>query len=108
MCPYANLLVARALSVSPEGKTSKAAALAAGAVLGHWSDRKEKKYYLFGMGTDFKKLKFPKNDDVWNLEKEMGQRMELLCKADIGLFTKPSILTCAGPSLSRSKYCNKF
>ena len=28
-------------------------------ILGHWQIRKEKKYYLFGMGTDFSKLKYP-------------------------------------------------
>lgn len=59
MCPYANLLVARALSVTPEDRSSSAAQLAAHAVLGHWTDRKTAKPFLFGMGTDFLKLKFP-------------------------------------------------
>lgn len=59
MCPYANLLVARALSVSTEGRSTESALKAAEAVLSHWENRKEKKYFLFGMGTDFKKLKFP-------------------------------------------------
>lgn len=53
MCPYANLLAARALAANPALRDSAAAKTAAGAVLGHWSDRKVKKYFLFGMGTDF-------------------------------------------------------
>jgi hypothetical protein len=28
-------------------------------LLHHWQSRHEKKYFLFGMGTDFAKLKFP-------------------------------------------------
>lgn len=59
MCPYANLLVARALAADPAGRKSHAAELAAGAVLDHWTHRKTKKPFLFGMGTDFLKLKFP-------------------------------------------------
>ena len=59
MCPYANLLVARALSASAVGRASDAAQKAAGAVLDHWANRKTEKPFLFGMGTDFKKLKFP-------------------------------------------------
>jgi hypothetical protein len=59
MCPYANLLAARALAAHPTGKKSAAAKLAADAVLEHWSNRKAKKPFLFGMGTDFLKLKLP-------------------------------------------------
>jgi len=59
MCPYVNLLAARALAADPAFRDSVAAKRAAGVVLGHWSERKEKKYFLFGMGTDFRKLKFP-------------------------------------------------
>lgn len=59
MCPYANLLVARALSAHPAGRKSNAALVAAGAVLDHWTNRKTKKPFMFGMGTDFAKVKFP-------------------------------------------------
>jgi hypothetical protein len=59
MCPYANLLVARALSAHGKARKSKAVAIAAGAVLDHWTNRADKKPFLFGMGTDFKKLKYP-------------------------------------------------
>jgi hypothetical protein len=59
MCPYANLLVARALAASPEFRDTPAAKHAARAVLDHWSNRRTLKPFLFGMGTDFMKLKFP-------------------------------------------------
>jgi hypothetical protein len=59
LCPYANLLVARALSVSPAARGGVAAKRAAEALLGLWPLRKEKKPFLFAMGTDFRKLKFP-------------------------------------------------
>jgi len=59
MCPYANLLAARALAADPAGRKSPQAELAAKAVLDHWTHRRTKKPFLFGMGTDFLKLKFP-------------------------------------------------
>lgn len=59
MCPYANLLVARALSADVSSRESAPATTAAGAVLEHWTNRETKKPFLFGMGTDFKKLKYP-------------------------------------------------
>jgi len=33
--------------------------LAIDAICNHWAIRKERKIYIFGMGTDFKKLKYP-------------------------------------------------
>ncbi len=59
MCPYANLLVARALGADPPAREGAPARKAVGAVLDHWENRKAKKPFLFGMGTDFLKLKFP-------------------------------------------------
>jgi hypothetical protein len=59
MCPYANLLAARALSAHPKARLSAAARRAAETVLGHWIRRTEKKPFLFGMGRDFLKLKYP-------------------------------------------------
>lgn len=59
MCPYANLLAARALAADPAGRRSPQAGLAARAVLDHWRHRKTRKPFLFGMGTDFQKLKYP-------------------------------------------------
>jgi hypothetical protein len=59
MCPYANLLVARALAADSTGRRSPQAGLAARAVLNHWTHRKTQRPFLFGMGTDFLKLKLP-------------------------------------------------
>ncbi|MBN2442433.1 MAG: hypothetical protein JXJ04_13850 [Spirochaetales bacterium] len=59
ICPYGNLLAAKALGLNPKLRESEAAKKAVGALLHHWEVRKEKKYFLFGIGTDFKKLKFP-------------------------------------------------
>lgn len=58
-CPYANLLAAKALSEDPESSKSKAARLACESLLFHWETRGQKKYFLFGIGTDFQKLKYP-------------------------------------------------
>ena len=58
-CPVANVYALKALSLVPGQIEYPAAHLAAEMLLGQWVQRKEKKYYLFGMGTDFKKLKYP-------------------------------------------------
>lgn len=59
ICPYATLVTAKALSVLPETRTVPSARNAVEAVLHHWENRGEKKLFLFGVGTDYKKLKFP-------------------------------------------------
>lgn len=59
ICPIACLYAAKALSLDKKAATGNAARRAVEALLGHWADRKKKKYYLFGIGTDFLKLKFP-------------------------------------------------
>jgi hypothetical protein len=58
-CPYVNILAAKALSGDPAAAKSQAAALACEALLLHWQARGEKKYFLFGVGTEYKKIKFP-------------------------------------------------
>jgi hypothetical protein len=58
-CPIANVYALKALSLLPEAGSSPAAHLAAEMLLGHWERQKEHKYYLFGVGTDFRKLKYP-------------------------------------------------
>jgi hypothetical protein len=58
-CPIANLLALKALTLVPEWSGSSAVATGVEMLLNHWQHRKEKKYYLFGMGTDFRKLKYP-------------------------------------------------
>ena len=58
-CPIANVYALKALSLLPEWRDGEAARRGVGMLLGHWSLRGEKKYFLFGIGTDFKKLKYP-------------------------------------------------
>lgn len=58
-CPYANLIMLRLITLLPDLHNSKEAKTGAAMLLGHWDKRKEKKYFLFGMGTDFCKLKAP-------------------------------------------------
>lgn len=59
ICPYVNLIAVKALGNHSLGKTSEAAQIGIDALLYHWKVQKEKKFFLFGIGTDFKKLKFP-------------------------------------------------
>ena len=56
-CPYATLLVARALTQLPNMKNE--AKKCTDQLLYHWEHQKERKLYLFGIGTDFRKLKYP-------------------------------------------------
>jgi hypothetical protein len=58
-CPISNVLALKVLSLSNENLDSPAVSLATEMLLYHWQVRHERKYYLFGMGTDFKKIKYP-------------------------------------------------
>lgn len=58
-CPIANVLALKALAQAPAYCDSAAAHLGADMLLGHWEHRAEVKYYLFGVGSDFRKLKYP-------------------------------------------------
>lgn len=58
-CPIANLYALKALSMSPEFIDSAAARNAVESLLCHWALRGHQKYFLFGIGTDFHKLKYP-------------------------------------------------
>jgi len=58
-CPIANVFALKALSQVPDQYDSQATRAGTEVLLRHWQLRKEKKYYLFGMGTDFRKLKYP-------------------------------------------------
>ncbi len=58
-CPIANVYALKALSLVPELLDSPATRRGAEMLLGHWERRAEVKYYLFGMGSDFRKLKYP-------------------------------------------------
>jgi hypothetical protein len=58
-CPYANLIALKALAHSDAWRGSEACRTGAEAVLSLWEQRRERKPYLFGMGTDFARLKAP-------------------------------------------------
>ena len=57
-CPMANVYALKTLSVF-EDFDEKSARKGTGMLLQHWQLRKERKYFLFGMGTDFSKIKYP-------------------------------------------------
>ena len=57
-CPIANVYALKALSVV-DGSRAEPSRIGTEMLLHHWQIRKEKKYFLFGMGTDFSKLKYP-------------------------------------------------
>jgi len=58
-CPYANLIMLRMFSQLDAWRDSPEAHHAANMLLHHWEVQKEKKYKMFGIGTDFRKLKAP-------------------------------------------------
>ena len=58
-CPFANLVALKALTQFPEYHASVAAQQGVDVLLWHWEHQKERKLYLFGIGTDFRKLKYP-------------------------------------------------
>ena len=58
-CPIANVYALKALSLVPEMANSPAARAGAEMLLWHWEHQTERKLYLFGIGTDFRKIKYP-------------------------------------------------
>jgi hypothetical protein len=58
-CPIANVYALKALAQVPELLDSPAARAGAEILLGHWENRGGRKLFLFGIGTDFLKLKYP-------------------------------------------------
>jgi hypothetical protein len=58
-CPIANVYALKAISQFLGSNFHQAAHKGTEMLLHHWQIRKEKKFYLFGMGTDFSKLKYP-------------------------------------------------
>lgn len=58
-CPIANVYALKVLSLLPEGIDSEAAKRGTEVLLNHWEQQRERKMYLFGIGTDFRKLKYP-------------------------------------------------
>ncbi len=58
-CPMANLLALKAISCVPDLLDCVQARQGVEMLLRHWEERREKKYFLFAMGTDFCKVKYP-------------------------------------------------
>jgi hypothetical protein len=58
-CPIVNVYALKALSQVPELLDSPATRAGAEMLLWHWEHQTERKIYLFGIGTDFRKLKYP-------------------------------------------------
>ena len=58
-CPYATLVMLKALALMPEWRNSATCRSGAEALLKLWQQRRERRPYLFAMGTDFAKLKAP-------------------------------------------------
>ncbi len=58
-CPYATLISLKALSQIPEWRDKEVCLKGSESLLHLWEQRKERRPYLFAMGTDFVKLKAP-------------------------------------------------
>jgi hypothetical protein len=58
-CPIVNVYALKALSLHPEHRDGQATRAGGKMLLDHWECRGRKKYFLFGIGTDFRKLKYP-------------------------------------------------
>lgn len=58
-CPIANVYALKALAQAPALLDSPATRRGVEMLLSHWERRADVKYYLFGAGTDFRKLKYP-------------------------------------------------
>lgn len=58
-CPIANLFALKALSLIPSNENLPAATRAAEMLLDHWASEWGKKYYLFGVGKKYRRLKYP-------------------------------------------------
>jgi hypothetical protein len=58
-CPIANVYALKALSHVPELVDSRATRIGAEMLLTHWEHQAEGKYYMFGVGSDYRKLKYP-------------------------------------------------
>jgi len=58
-CPIANVLALKALAQVPGVLDSPTIRTGAEMLLWHWEHQDERKIYMFGIGTDFRKLKYP-------------------------------------------------
>ena len=58
-CPIVNVYALKALAQMPQFIESSVARTGAEMLLRHWECQGERKLYLFGIGTDYRKLKYP-------------------------------------------------
>jgi len=58
-CPIANVYALKALSLVPAAADTPAVRYGIEMLLSQWAQRTEKKYFLFAMGTHFRKVKYP-------------------------------------------------
>jgi len=58
-CPIANVYALKVLALVPDYRDSTAARAGTEMLLNHWEKKFDHKLFLFGTGTDFKKLKYP-------------------------------------------------
>jgi hypothetical protein len=58
-CPITNVYALKALAQVPKLVDSSATRTGAEMLLDHWEHQGERKMFLFGIGTDFRKLKYP-------------------------------------------------
>jgi hypothetical protein len=58
-CPYANLITVKALTQRRSLLDTEEVLAGVEAQLDHWTNREGRKIYLFGIGTTFRRLKYP-------------------------------------------------
>ncbi|MDY7041499.1 MAG: hypothetical protein SVX38_11605 [Chloroflexota bacterium] len=58
-CPVANVYALKALAQVPELPDGQVTRTGAEMLLWHWEHQGERKLFMFGIGTDFRKLKYP-------------------------------------------------
>lgn len=58
-CPIANVYALKALSLLPAWVDTPATRAGVEMLLGHWERQSERKIYMFGIGTTFRRLKYP-------------------------------------------------
>jgi hypothetical protein len=58
-CPYANLVALQALALVLQSHATPAVRAGVEMLLSHWERQTESRPYLFGIGGDFRKLKYP-------------------------------------------------
>ncbi|MEX1376231.1 MAG: hypothetical protein AB1Z23_02045 [Eubacteriales bacterium] len=61
-CPYGTLVSLKAFSMLEQYHQDDFIIGGIDSILSHWKNQKERKIYMFGIGTDFRKLKYP---NVW-------------------------------------------